>query len=73
MKELSVSEFKQKCLRLLTNETLKESSLSISRRGKIVAIVSSPSSSNEETTLKGSVQFLKKDWESAKFTDEWVL
>jgi hypothetical protein len=71
-RSISVSEFKQRCLELMDTDTLRKQPLAVSRRGKVVAIVSAP----DETAsplLEGSVKILKKDWETTGFTTDWQL
>jgi len=71
---ISVSEFKQRCLELIQPEKLRRQPLRISRRGKIVAIVSAPIDNDfENKPLKGSVKILKPGWETVNFVDDWNL
>lgn len=72
-KTLSVSAFKQQCLELLNDQKLREQPITVSRRGKPVAVISAPDMPQASASLIGSVRFLKPQWESANFADDWLL
>jgi len=72
-RKLPVSAFKQQCLKLLDDQKLKEQPLAVSRRGKVVALVTAPESAEMIQSFKGSIKFLKKGWESADFSADWRL
>ena len=76
MKQLSVSDFKQRCLELLDSESLSIEPLALTRHNKVVAIVTEPSSFFSESPLRGSVKYSLADGESLEsiqFADQWSL
>jgi len=75
MKEVSISEFKAKCLALLDQVNKTKKSLRITRHGKPVAEVVPPTVSVDRSewigSLEGSMKFLGDIISPANDEDEW--
>jgi prevent-host-death family protein len=74
--QISVSEFKTRCTQIIRDVADHNQTIEITRRGKIVAIVTPPKSSDKIDPgdflgcLKGTVAYAT-DWEQPLGEDDW--
>ena len=74
MRTVNITKFKEKCLEFLKSENIKKEPLFITKRGKVIAVVSAPDRKIlEKTSLKNSIRFHTESIENVSFLDKFPL